>query len=123
MGLVLFCAYALIFAVVMYFYQLPLEAVGYATGLCAALGLIVCLAEGLRHRRKITDLKWQMEAIRNGAERLPKPEDEQERLYQKLLEISRDEWMTQVAQLMKEKRDVTDYFTLWTHQIKMPASR
>ena len=40
MGLVLFCGYALIFAVVMYFYQLPLEAVGYATGLCAALGLI-----------------------------------------------------------------------------------
>lgn len=122
MGLVLFCGYALIFAVVMYFYQLPLEAVGYGTGLCAALGLIVYLVDSLRYRRKIIELKWQMEAVRNGVACLPKPEDEQERLYQELLEISRDEWMDQVAQLMKEKRDVTDYFTLWTHQIKTPVA-
>lgn len=121
-GLALFCAYALIFAVVMYFYRLPLEAVGYAVGLCAALGFIVCLADSLRYRRKIKNLRWQMEAVRNGVERLPKPEDEQERLYQELLGISRDEWMLQVEKLMREKRDVTDYFTLWTHQIKTPVA-
>lgn len=122
LGLVLFVIYVVIFAVVMYLYRLPMETVGYAAGLCTALGLVVGVVDSLRYRRKIESLRWQREAVRNGVERLPVPEDEQERLYQELLEISRDEWMAQVAQLMKEKRDVTDYFTLWTHQIKTPVA-
>ena len=122
LGLVLFVIYVVIFAVVMYLYRLPMETVGYAAGLCTALGLVVGVVDSLRYRRKIESLRWQREAVRNGVERLPVPEDEQERLYQELLEISRDEWMAQVAQLMKEKRDVKDYFTLWTHQIKTPVA-
>lgn len=122
MGLALFAIYVVIFAVVMYLYRLPMETVGYAAGLCAALGLVVGVVDSLRYRRKIEGLRWQREAVRNGVERFPVPEDEQERLYQELLEISRDEWMSQVARLMKEKRDVTDYFTLWTHQIKTPVA-
>lgn len=122
MGLALYVVYVLIFAVVMYLYHLPLEAVGYAAGLCAFLGLLVGLIDCFRYYKKIQGLEWQMEAIKNGVECFPDPEDEQERLYQELLEISKNEHQSQIAQLKKEKRDDTDYFTLWTHQIKTPVA-
>lgn len=122
MGLALYVVYVLIFAVVMYLYHLPLEAVGYAAGLCAFLGLLVGLVDCFRYYKKIQGLEWQMEAIKNGVECFPDPEDEQERLYQELLEISKNEHQSQIAQLKKEKRDDTDYFTLWTHQIKTPVA-
>lgn len=122
MGLALYVVYVLIFAVVMYLYHLPLEAVGYAAGLCAFLGLLVGLIDCFRYYKKIQGLEWQMEAIKNGVECFPNPEDEQERLYQELLEISKNEHQSQIAQLRKEKRDDTDYFTLWTHQIKTPVA-
>lgn len=122
LGLVLFGGYGLIFLIVMFLYRLPVEAVAYAAGLCAAFGLVLFLVDSLHYRRKMEHLGWQMEAVRNGVEHFPKPEDEQERLYQELLEVSRQERLEQVASLLKEKKDVTDYFTLWTHQIKTPIA-
>ena len=122
LGFALYVAYVIIFTLVMYLYHLPMEAMGYAAGLCASLGVAVCLADSLRYRKKTEELAWQMEAVKNGVERFPKPEDEQERIYQELLEVSRHERQEQVANLLKEKKDVTDYFTLWTHQIKTPMA-
>lgn len=122
LGLVLYVAYVATFAVVMYLYQLPLEAVGYAAGLCTAFGLAVYLADSLRYRRKTEQLGWQLEAVRNGVEQFPAPYDEQERLYQELLAVSKQERQQEVAALMKEKKDVIDYFTMWTHQIKTPIA-
>lgn len=122
LGLALFMAFVAIFTLVMYLYQLPLEALGYAAGLCSILGIIVCFTDSLRYRKKMEELAWQMEAVRNGVERFPQPADEQERIYQELLEVSRQERQEQVANLLKEKKDVTDYFTLWTHQIKTPMA-
>ena len=122
MGLVLYLAFVLIFALVMFLYKLPMEAVGYAGGLCLVLGGIVFLADGMKYHRKIQGLLWQMEAVKNDAEQLPKPQDIQEKLYQEFLENSKQERVEQVSALMKEKKDVIDYFTLWTHQIKTPIA-
>lgn len=121
-GLILYFSFVLIFAIVLFLYNLPLEAVGYAAGLCLVLGILVCLVDGIKYRRKVQKLRWQMEAVRNGVEQFPKPQDIQEQLYQELIEASRQERVEQVAGLMREKRDVIDYFTLWTHQIKTPIA-
>ena len=122
LGLILFGGYGIIFLMVMFLYRLPMEAVGYAACLCAAFGVILFLIDSLRYRKKLEHLGWQIEAVKNGVEHFPKAEDEQERLYQELLEVSRQERLEQVASLMKEKKDVTDYFILWTHQIKTPIA-
>lgn len=122
LGLCLYIVYAVIFAVVVFLYRLPMEAVGYVLALCTALGLVVLSVDSFRYRRKIRELGWQTEAVKNGEERFPEPEDEIECLYQELLAISRQEWIEQVDELMREKKDVTDYFTMWTHQIKTPIA-
>ncbi len=122
LGLCLYVMFVFIFAMVCFLYQLPLEAVGYAAGLCTILGIAVFMIDGWKYYKKTEELSWQLEAVRNGVERLPKPEDEQERLYQEILENSRHERIIQVAELNKEKKEVIDYFTLWTHQIKTPIA-
>lgn len=122
LGLCLYIVYVAIFAVVIFLYRLPMEAAGYAAALCTVLGLVAFFIDSFGYRRKLKELGWQTEAVRNGEERFPKPEDEQERLYQELLEISGQERIEQIDRLMREKKDVTDYFTLWTHQIKTPIA-
>ncbi len=121
-GIFLCFSFVLIFALVLFLYNLPLEAVGYAAGLCLVLEMLVFLMDGLKYRGKVQQLSWQLKAVRNGVEQFPKPLDVQERLYQELLDVSRQERIEQVAALMREKKDVIDYFTLWTHQIKTPIA-
>ncbi len=122
LGLCLYLAYAMIYTLILFLYRLPMEAAGYVLALCAALGLAVFSVDAFRYRRRIRELGWQAEAVKNGEESFPRPEDETERLYQELLTISRRERVDEVAGLMREKKDVTDYFTMWTHQIKTPIA-
>lgn len=121
-GILMYLAFCFIFAIVLYLYRMPMEPVLYAVGLCFALALIVLAADSARYRKKAEALLWHLEAVKNGTEKLPKPEDEMERLYQMLLENVQIERARQVGEILKEKSDVTDYFTLWTHQIKTPIA-
>ncbi len=120
--MILYLTFLFIFVLVLFLYNLPLEAVGYAAGLCLVLAMVVVLVDAIRYRSKVQELSWQIKAVKNGAEQFPKPQDIQEQLYQELYQISKQERMEQVAFLMREKKDVIDYFTLWTHQIKTPIA-
>lgn len=118
----LYLVFMLIFAIIFFLYKLPVEAVGYAAVLCIVFEMIVILASGWKYRKKTEELSWQIEAVKKGAERFPKPEDDQELIYQEILKNSRMQWQQEVIDLKKEKKDVIEYFTLWTHQIKTPIA-
>ncbi len=122
LGFFLYLMFILIFAVILFLYKLPVEAVGYAAVLCIVFEMIVILASGWKYRKKTEELSWQIEAVKKGAERFPMPEDDQELIYQEILKNSRMQWQQEVIDLKKEKKDVIEYFTLWTHQIKTPIA-
>lgn len=122
LGICLYMVFALIFAAVLYLYHMPMEPVAYAMGLCVVIAVLVLLTDSGRYRKKMEELKWQLEAVRNGVEKLPFPGDGVEAIYQNLLKNCQEERIRQVAEIMKDKADVTDYFTLWTHQIKTPIA-
>ncbi|MFG6383864.1 MAG: sensor histidine kinase [Lachnospiraceae bacterium] len=122
LGIFLYIIFALIVTVVFYLYHLSVEPVVYAMGLCIIIAIIVLVVDGWKYYKKAEKLERQLEAVKNGVEKLPQPEDEIEYLYQKLLENSKEERIQQVAKIMKEKAEITDYFTLWTHQIKTPIA-
>lgn len=122
LGIFLYLVFGFIFAAVLFLYRLPMEPAVYATGLCLAIAVIVLVVDGIRYHKKTEALTWQMEAVKNGTEKLPRPADEVERLYQMLLENAQIERTRQVGEILKEKSDVTDYFTMWTHQIKTPIA-
>ena len=122
LGICLYGIFGSIFAVVFWLYQLPVEPVAYALGLCSAIAVLTMAVDFKRYLKRAEDLGRQMEAVKNGAEKLPEPIDGMEGLYQKLLENSREAHIRQVSMLMQDKVGVTDYFTLWVHQIKTPIA-
>lgn len=84
--------------------------------------MIVLITDSARYRKKVEILTWQLEAVKEGTEKLPGPEDEIEQLYQMLLKNAQIEHARQVGNILQEKSEMTDYFTLWTHQIKTPIA-
>lgn len=122
LGIVLFFLFGLIFASLFFLYHLPVEAVGYAFALCLVVGIIAVSVDAVSYRNRICRLREQQEAVRNGTEELPQATDRMEEAYQELLYQSQEERREQIAGLMREKTDITDYFTLWAHQIKTPIA-
>ena len=122
LGIFMYVMFCSIFAVVLFLYQMPMEPAVYAIGLCMTLAVIVLAADSVRYRRKVETLTWQLEAVKEGTEKLPESEDEVEQLYQRLLENAQIERTCQVGDILQEKSEMTDYFTLWTHQIKTPIA-
>lgn len=121
-GIFLFFVFAAIFSFVFYLYHLPVEAVGYSMGLCIAIGILVMAVDSNRYRKKIKQLTFQKEAVKNKTQTLPEAEDRVEAAYQELLCEVQEERESQMAGMLKEKTDITDYFTLWAHQIKTPIA-
>lgn len=122
LSVILFLLFGAIFASVFSLYHLPVEAVGYALGLCLVVGGIAAIVDAEHYRDKVHQVQRQRLAVRNGIEELPRAEDSLEEAYQELLYQVQQERQEQTAELMKEKTDITDYFTLWAHQIKTPIA-
>lgn len=122
LGIGLYAVFGVIFTVVLWLYRMPVEPVAYGLGLCFGVAVLAMAVDFRQYRRRAAELMRQEEAVKNGAERLPEPLDGLEGLYQRLLENAREARISQVAELMRDKADVTDYFTLWAHQIKTPIA-
>ncbi len=122
LGICMYSLFCVIFATVLFLYRMPMEPMVYAVSLCLTLAVIVLITDSVRYRKKVEILTWQLEAVKEGTEKLPGPEDEIEQLYQMLLKNAQIEHARQVGNILQEKSEMTDYFTLWTHQIKTPIA-
>lgn len=122
LGILLFLLFGAICVAVLFLYHLPMEAIGYAFALCLVIGVIAVLVDASAYRKKVQKLLEQQEAVKNGTEELPSATDSLEEAYQELIYLAQEERRERTAQLMREKRDITDYFTLWAHQIKTPIA-
>lgn len=122
LGILLFLLFGGICTAVLFLYHLPMEAIGYALVLCLVIGGIAVLVDASAYRKKVQKLLEQQEAVKNGTEELPNAADSLEEAYQELIYLAQEERRERTAKLMREKRDITDYFTLWAHQIKTPIA-
>ena len=118
----LFAAFAVIFAVIFSLYNLPVEAVLYAAGLCA-LPAAVCLVSGFiryykRHREMLRILE-NVQILSGELERGKTLAEEDLTAMVKKLKRLLDESETARRDDAKESMD---YYTTWVHQIKTPIS-
>lgn len=107
---------------VFFLYDLPTESVGYAALLCLALGLALFIPGYLQFRRRHRELERLLVQVKETVLPLPPPRGLLEADYQALTQaLARDR-----AALALENRnrlqDMTDYYTLWAHQIKTPIA-
>ncbi|HIS44703.1 MAG TPA: sensor histidine kinase [Candidatus Scatomorpha merdigallinarum] len=114
--------FTLIFALVFSLYELPTEAVLYASGLCFVLGAGLLGYSYYLYRRRCRTLETLQRSICVSSDGLPAPEDRIEELYQELIYVLSDERSRIEAVYEGEKRDANDYYAMWAHQIKTPIS-
>jgi signal transduction histidine kinase len=120
--ILLLAAFVLTFAFVFSLYNLPVEAVGYAALLCAAMGTFYAAAAYIRYCRRHGQLTGLQSQITLSIDDLPVPKDLLEKDYQKLIKTLHADKVRFAENEGREKRDMVDYYTLWAHQIKTPIA-
>ena len=94
----------------------------YAVFLTLFFGGIFLAVDFLRYYRRCRTLLLALEQEEVREESLPEAAGLQESLYQELLEEMRQEKRKFLTQYDEKKKDMADYYTMWTHQIKTPIA-
>ena len=118
----LLCGTIGIFAAVFRLYDLPMEAVVYAGALCLVFGLILFAVGCGRFLTRHRELRRLLR--RTGEKELPLPPSGGllEEDYQALLRAVCQDRAKLSAENESRFRELTDYYSLWVHQIKPPIA-
>ncbi len=107
---------------VFWLYRLPVESVLYAAALCLALGLVLFLISYLWFRHRHKELVWLLHQAKEKVLPLPPPRGQLEEDYQALLQAVCTDRAAMAQENRSRLQDLTDYYTLWAHQIKTPIA-
>ena len=111
-----------VFAAVFALYDLPVEAVAYAGLLCLVLGLILFVLGYSAFLRRHRELEGLLRKVHESVLPLPPPRGVLEADYQALLRAVCADRVRLAAENRDRLEDMTDYYTLWAHQIKTPIA-
>ncbi len=109
-------------AVVFCLYGLPLESVVYAFVLCLALGFVLFVIGYCRFFQRHRELERMLGQTAGKVLSLPQPRGLLERDYQALLQALASDRSALALENRNRLQDMTDYYTLWAHQIKTPIA-
>lgn len=117
-----FLLFAVIFALVFYLYSIPLDAILYATLLCATLAFLFSVYDFQRYYKKHRELCRLSNAISIEPGDLSVSNELIEKDYQNLLHKLHAENLSIISTMDNNRTDMIDYYTLWVHQIKTPIA-
>lgn len=120
--LLLLVGIAAVFGAVFSLYDLPVEAVGYATTLCLVLGAVLFALGFWRFCARHRELKLLLRRAEEPVLPLPPAASLLEADYQALLTAVAAHRTRLLAWERDKMEDMTDYYTLWAHQIKTPIA-
>lgn len=112
----------LIFTVIFALYSLPISAVLYGAAVSCFFGLIFFMADFIIFRRRRMLLKKLADEITLTAENLPAPQNGTEEDYDRLVRLLSDKLRADENEMNARLSDMTDYYTMWVHQIKTPIA-
>lgn len=111
-----------IFFCIFYLYHIPAEPVLYASGLAVFLGLIISSIRFIVYFERKKELIALQNTIGINRSELPDTRNYSEELYLELIRILQREKINELAESDNRISAITDYFTLWVHQIKTPIA-
>ncbi len=111
-----------VFLTVLLLFQLPLVAVGYAALLCSTIYLGAGIWDLTRWYARHHRLQNLEQEVLNTLDNLPQPASSLEADYQRLLHNLFQAKSAQAAESSRRFQNMTDYYTLWAHQIKTPIA-
>lgn len=118
----LFSLFVLCFTIVFSLSRLPLDTILYGTLICLYIGLLFFIVDMILFVRRYKKLKTAQKTILVQINQLPAPENAIERQYQELIQILYKNKKELIVQADNKQKELVDYFTHWTHQIKTPIA-
>lgn len=111
-----------VFASLFALYSLPLKAVLYGAAVSVFFGLTAAAVDFLYYRRKRLRLKKLADEIIYTVDGLPQSPFGIEEDYCGLVRILYENMRRTEDEMAEKYSDMTDYYTLWAHQIKTPIA-
>jgi signal transduction histidine kinase len=121
-SIILFIIFAGVFCTVFYLYDIEIDAVIYAAALCFVLSLVIAAAGFMRFIKKHNALVEMRESILISLDQLPEPQTLIEKDYRAMLDILYKQKCRTESDKAMTITEMTDYYTIWVHQIKTPIS-
>ena len=121
-SIVMFIVFTGVFALVFYLNEVPVKISGYAALICLFIAVVFSFYDFYRFYIKhkcLTELRNQ---ITIHIDNLPPPENIIEDDYTKLIKIIHDDKISVISGYSASKQNMTDYYTMWMHQIKTPIA-
>ncbi|MDQ0157735.1 sensor histidine kinase [Robertmurraya andreesenii] len=118
----LFCLFILCFTIVFSLSHHPLDPILYSFLLCSYIVLVFFVVDFITFIKKYKKLKNAEKTIMVQIDQLPAPKNAIEQKYQELLQILYKNKIELTVQADNKQKDLVDYFTQWTHQIKTPIA-
>ena len=106
--------------IIFFLYQLPLEPMVYVTVFWLITGICACLNGFYRYRKKVQQLELIATAPDINLSQLDSPVSQAERLQQEIMQQLDQMRIDVETASQKASEDMTDYYTMWAHQIKTP---
>lgn len=113
---------AVVFWIIFYLGSVPTALFGYAYILAVFFIVLFILADFYRYRKKHACLTDVYNRICVELKGLPRPENLIEQDYQKILGRMYHELQAHISEEDARSKEMTDYYTLWAHQIKTPIT-
>lgn len=108
--------------IVLYLYDLPVEPVVYGAILCAIAGFASFFYGYHSYKKKQENLRYVQKNIPVELSALSKAQDKNEEIYQEMLLKLNHMRMEAESGKQRFYGELTDYYTMWVHQIKTPIS-
>ncbi len=117
-----FFFFLLLFLFVYSLYHIPFDAAGYASFLAVIFGMLFLAYDFYHCYQKHKRLYSQLHVFKAGLSELPEASSFLETDYQNLVKALFEETRGLSSQMDKRLSEMTDYYTLWAHQIKTPIA-
>ncbi len=122
LSVVIYFIFAAVFFLSFYLYDLPIAAVAYPTLLCGVIGLVALTVDFLKTKRLHETLRGIISEGSELIDALPETPSVLSDDYGKIIAALKDECRG-IRELSDAKfADMTEYYTMWVHQIKTPIA-
>ncbi len=111
-----------VFAVAFYLYNIPVEAVVYPATVFSVLGILVLIADIYRTYRSHKRLQRLSQLTSSFITDFPKVQSQSDADYQAIIQVLIEEQQHFKADMESKYYDMTEYYTIWAHQIKTPIA-
>lgn len=121
-GITVFFVFCAVFFAAFLLYRLPMKAVLYPTLLCTLLGIVFISVDFVRIKRKHRQLSEIKNLTAAMISSLPDTQSVEDKDYQAIIKALQSEISSLRTLTSARYRDMTEYYTVWVHQIKTPIA-